>query len=191
MGIQHLSHLLHPATATKIESSLWKQTAQKFRQQGVELLEIHRQMYLAAIDEGHTRQTESKFILSPQNMHRLSCFRVKNYFDQINSSIAGLHQWSSSSVNELPENWEYTLPLKVGDEVEADLGGAFFSATVTRASSNSFDVQFFDGDIETGLPRDMIKLLSPPDNDSSDVDTSKMTKKELKRWKKKQKKVMQ
>jgi hypothetical protein len=78
------------------------------------------------------------------------------------------------------------LQVKVGDAVEADLGGAFFPATVTKIlPGNKFDVQFFDGDQENGLDRSMIKLLKPPNHGNDD--TSNMTPKQLKRWKKAQK----
>ena len=80
------------------------------------------------------------------------------------------------------------MPVKVGDQVKADLGGAFFPATVTRAAGNTYDVKFFDGDMESGLSRDMLKLLKPPNLVDEDVDTSNMTPKQLKRWKKKQEK---
>jgi hypothetical protein len=81
-----------------------------------------------------------------------------------------------------------TMPVKVGDQVEADLGGAFFPATVSRASGGTFDVNFFDGDRETGLERNQIKLLAPP-APQGDINTSNMTPKQLKRWKKQQEKT--
>jgi hypothetical protein len=73
--------------------------------------------------------------------------------------------------------------------VEADLGGAFFPATVKKVlPGNKFDVQFFDGDQERGLDRSKIKLIKPPNLGSDEgIDTSKMTPKQLKRWKKAQK----
>jgi translation initiation factor IF-1 len=70
------------------------------------------------------------------------------------------------------------------------LGGAFFPARVKKVlPGNKFDVQFFDGDQESGLDRSRIKLMKPPNlGGDDDVDTSKMTPKQLKRWKKEQKK---
>ena len=64
-----------------------------------------------------------------------------------------------------------------------------FPAKVTRASGGTYDVQFFDGDRETGLQRNQIKLLSPPPaagSDSDGVETAGMTPKQLKRWRKEQ-----
>jgi hypothetical protein len=80
--------------------------------------------------------------------------------------------------------------VKAGDEVEADLGGAFFPATVKKVlTGNKYDVQFFDGDQENGLDRSMIKLMKPPNvGNDEDIDTSKLTSKQLKRRKKAQKK---
>jgi hypothetical protein len=84
--------------------------------------------------------------------------------------------------------------VKVGDSVEADLGGAYFAARVTRISSDgsSYDVQFFDGDSETGLPRSMIRLLDPPSTPKqteTGTKPSQMTAKQLRRSKKKQEKL--
>lgn len=108
---------------------------------------------------------------------------------------ADLMEWSyvgkpssETSTGGLPENWAFTMPIKVGDQVEADLGGAFFPATVTKVAGNAYDVNFFDGDQESGLDRSMLKLLAPPNLAEDDVDTSNMTPKQLKRWKKQQQK---
>jgi hypothetical protein len=72
--------------------------------------------------------------------------------------------------------------------VEADLGGAFFPATVTRVAGNSYDVKFFDDDQESGLERSMLKLMRPPSLGTDESDTSNMTPKQLKRLKKEQEK---
>lgn len=105
---------------------------------------------------------------------------------------ADLVEWSYAGKTAesagLPEDWAFSLSLKVGDQVEADLGGAFFPATVTRVANDSYDVQFFDGDIENGLERSSLKLLTPPVVQSDDANTANMTKKQLKRWKKEQEK---
>jgi hypothetical protein len=66
------------------------------------------------------------------------------------------------------------------------LGGAFFPATISRVAGNKYDVKFFDGDQETGLDRSMIELMVPPNLVDENVDTSKMTPKQLKQWKKQQ-----
>jgi len=50
----------------------------------------------------------------------------------------------------------------MGRHIFQQESGAFFPATVTRASGGTYDVAFFDGDRETGLDRSMIKLISPP-----------------------------
>jgi len=60
----------------------------------------------------------------------------------------------------LDPNWQFTAPLKVGDELEVDLGGAFFQGKAQVVGS-TYKVVFFDGDRENGLERDQIKLLNP------------------------------
>ena len=80
----------------------------------------------------------------------------------------------------------------MGDQVEADLGGAFFPAEITKVAGSSYDVKFFDGDVMNGLDRSMVKLLAPPASDSAggseDSPPPGLKKKELKRWRKKQEK---
>jgi hypothetical protein len=200
-----IANAVDPETAANVEESIWRETVERLRQQGMELLDIHRDMYLAAIDEGRTRESEEAMTahldnkrktLSPERMQRLSLFRVQRYYEKVNKSKAALVEWSylgkpagDSSVPSaaaLPENWAFTMPIQVGDPVEADLGGALFPATVTRAASNSYDVQFFDGDKEEGLERAMLKLTTPPNLVQDEADTSNMTPKQLKRWKKEQ-----
>merc|ERR1711971_101126 len=95
-----------------------------------------------------------------------------------------------SRESQLDPNWQFTAPLKNGDEVEADLGGAFFAAKISQVVGNTYNVVFFDGDRIDGLERDQIKLLKPPsiDSDEIEIDTSGLTKKEIKRLKKKMEK---
>lgn len=191
-------------SSTSIDGSLWMEATKRLQQHGREILDTHRDMYLAAIDEGRIREAEAKMkahveapggrkVLSPEQVQRLSVFRVKRHFDQIETYLKSLREWSfagkstAGTTPTLPENWEYTLPVNVGDRVDADLGGALFPAVVLKVVGNSFDVQFFDGDKEFGLSRDMLKLLVPP-KPEEEVDTSSMTPKQLKRWKKEQEK---
>jgi hypothetical protein len=207
--LERISRAVDDETASAIDASVWRETAARFRQEGIELVEIHRDMYLAAIEEGQKRDADeamtahleqpARRVMTPERTQRLSIFRVKRYFDKINDSMKALNDWSyegkpsaaagDKALQPLVENWAFTLPLKVGDQVEADLGGAFFPATVTRASEGTYDVQYFDGDSEPGMDRSMIKLLSPPAFASDNQDTSNMTAKQLKRWKKEQEKL--
>eukprot|EP00536_Pseudo-nitzschia_multiseries_P012112 jgi/Psemu1/244283/estExt_Genewise1.C_4450025 len=209
--LKQISEAVDPETFNAVDDSVWKETVEELRSKGKELLEIHRDMYLAAMEEGRTRRAEDamtahlqkdgkKRAMTPERMQRLSLFRVQRYYEQISAVKAALLQWSydgkTSDSGEntkaaLPDNWAFVLPVKVGDQVEADLGGAFFPATITRVLPNGkgYDVQFFDGDQENGMERGLIKLLKPPElAGEDDVDTSKMTPKQLKRWKKAQKK---
>lgn len=125
---------------------------------------------------------------------------ILRFTENISSSKQSLIGWSlknsvpiEPSGASLPDDWAFTMPLKVGDEVEAALGGAFFEATVTKISDSSYDVKFFDGDVLNGLSRDMIQLLSPPTLSTSESEDEEkppegLTKKELKKWLKKQEK---
>jgi hypothetical protein len=210
--LERISRDVDDETASAVDASVWKETAERLRQEGMELVDIHRDMYLAAIAEGKTRESEdamtahldqsARRVMSPERTQRLSVFRVKKFYDKVNDSKIALDEWSyqgkqsatsgDNAKQALPENWAFTLPLNVGDKVEADLGGAFFPATVTRASEGTYDVQYFDGDTEPGMDRSMIKLLNPPASasESDDAeDTSNMTPKQLKRWKKQQEKL--
>ena len=198
---------LDQSTFTAAEDSsgaIWKDTVSKVRKQGIELFHIHRDMYLAAKDEGELRKAEARMTahlddkplpMTPERMQRLSLFRVQRYFEKINEVKESLTLWSkqgkynASSANELPANWAFTLQVKVGDQVEADFGGAWFPATVIKVGSK-YDVKFFDGEIESGLDRSALKLLTPPAADEvsivNGIDTSNMTKKELKKFLKQQ-----
>jgi Cupin superfamily protein len=193
----------------EIDTNTIKETVERIRQQGIELLNIHCDMYIAAIQEGRTREAENAMTahlgveattaktLSADRIQRLSLFRVKKYYDLINDSIDRLKIWSLArdkaamnveSTNATPLMGDAAIHkvISVGDKVEAELGGAFFPATVTRISDDGlYDVTFFDGDKEVGLGEAQIRLLSVP-KPSPIVDTSKMTAKQLKRWKKEQ-----
>lgn len=209
--LKRISKLVDDKIFEAIPSHVWNETAERLQKHGLELFDIHRDMYLAAIEEGRQRKIEDIIMndvnanskrMTPEKMQRLSLFRVQKYFEKITNVKKSLNQWSmenlvpsndSESNNTLPPDWAFTLPLKVGDQVEADLGGAFFPATVTKIGT-SYDVKFFDGDSMNGLSRDMIKLLAPPssafssNSESTDEPPSGLTKKELKKWKKNQEK---
>jgi hypothetical protein len=215
--LERISKSVDQATYDQVPSSVWKEAVEQIRVQGIELFDIHRDMYLAAIDEGRERKAELAMTahltgdalararaFTPEKMQRLSLFRVQKFFEQIAKAKNELTIWSNDGVarasdgggSSLPDNWEFTLPLKVGDSVEADLGGALFPATVTKVGS-VYDVKFFDGDTMDGLDRNMIKLLAAPasggssgSNQGGEEPPPGLTKKELKRWRKKQDKKM-
>jgi hypothetical protein len=81
-------------TFSQVEESVWKETVESLRKQGMELVDIHRDMYLAAIEEGRTRESEEamtahlgsskKKVMTPERMQRLSLFRVERYYESIN-----------------------------------------------------------------------------------------------------------
>lgn len=194
-----------------IDTNIIRETVDRIRQQGIELLEIHGDMYMSAVQEGRTRDAETTMTahlgfdatnataMSPDRIRRLSLFRVKKYYDLINDSIDRLKIWSLAGVSpamggESPIESQSTIDstasnlISVGDKVDAELGGAFFPATVTKISEDgSYDVTFFDGDKEVGLKGDQIRLSSVPKSIPT-INTSKMTTKQLKRLKKQQEK---
>ena len=215
--LETVSKALDVKTYSAVPPSIWKETVEEVRKVGIQLFDIHRDMYLAAIEEGRLRKNEAEMIshltgealarakmMTPEKMKRLSLFRVKTYFEQINDSKKSISDWSFAGIatqniidessSSLPHNWEFTHPLKVGDKVEADLGGAFFPATVSKIIGSKYDVKFFDGDMMDGLDRSMIKLLTPPSPDQGgsgngiDDTLSGLTKKELKKLMKKNEK---
>ena len=131
---------------------------------------------------------------------------MRPFFEKIGEVKKELEQWclsgsvlvsnnvagDNASASGLDPNWQFTTPLKVGDECEADLGGAFFAAKIAKVSGSTYEVAFFDGDREW-LERDQIKLLNPPaasDDGLDGIDTTEMTKKEIKKLKKKMEKKM-
>ena len=179
------------------------------------ILEIHRDMYIAAIDEGRLRKAEAAMTahiindsnssssakMTPERIQRLSLFRVKQYFQQIDTVKKELDLWCttgststsrtsdlSGTESALDPNWRICTPLEVGDVCEAELGGAYFAAKVTKIVGDKYNVEFFDGDRLDGLERHQIKLYQPPSLNKSNIDTGGLTKKEIKRLQKKMEK---
>jgi len=218
--LERVSGLVDRDTYDAVPADVWRETVERVRSYGIEMLDLHRDMYLAAIDEGRLREAEdamtahlsekpaSAKVMTPEKMQRLSLFRVQKYFEKVDECKDALTSWSFDSSSSssaaggggaeetaLPDNWEFTLPLSVGDPVEADLGGAFFEATVTNVAGSQYDVKFFDGDVMNGLDRSMVKLLVPPKpkvegdeggNSDEEQPPPGLTKKEMKKWLKKQ-----
>lgn len=194
----------------KLSEASYVEALERVHAYGSAVLDIHRDMYLAAVEEGRLRKAEDamtahlrpkdndEVTMTPDRMQRLSLFRVRPFFEQIDVLKRDLNNWcisgesisdDNSSSTQLDPNWQFTSPLKVGDEVEADLGGAFFVAKIAQVTGNTFNVVFFDGDRADGLERDQIKLLNPPTTDKEDeFDTTGLTAKEIKKLKKKMEK---
>ncbi|KAL7459211.1 hypothetical protein ACHAWC_011004 [Mediolabrus comicus] len=195
----------------ELSEASYVEALERIHSYGSAILDIHRDMYLAAVEEGRLRiaeaamtahlNTEDKgeVTMTQERLQRLSLFRVRPFFEQIDVEKKDLNNWcvsgepisddNSSKSSQLDPNWQFTSPLKVGDEVEADLGGAFFAGKIAQVTGNTFNVVFFDGDRENGLTRDQIKLLNPPSTDEEDdFDTTGMTPKEIKRMRKKMEK---
>lgn len=214
--LENLCSTVNEATGddTVVSSDALHEALERTHEYGASILDIHRDMYLAAVEEGRLRKAEAamtahvtkdstkKIMMTPERMQRLSLFRVRPFFEQIDAAKKELEQWclsggtpaSGSSGTEaqtpqLDPNWQFTSQLKVGDEVEADLGGAFFEAKISQVTGNLYNVVFFDGDRLNGLERNQIKLLNPPAVDSDmNFDTTGLTKKEIKKLKRKMEK---
>ena len=207
--LEKLCSMVNEATGDNaaISSESLHEALQQIHSYGSTILDIHRDMYLAAVEEGRLRKTEAamtahikekKSAMTPEKIQRLSLFRVRPFFEHIDVKKKELEQWclsgsiassssdiSSGSTSQLDPNWKFTAPLKVGDEVEADLGGAFFAGKIAQVVGNTYNVVFFDGDRENGLERSQIKLINPPSVVSDEFDTTGLTKKEIKKLKKK------
>lgn len=195
--------------STTITSESLLEALKRIHFYGSAILDIHRDMYVAAVEEGRLRKAEAamtahmpgtttKVKMSPERVQRLSLFRVRPFFEKINEAKKELEHWCVSggapasstlgSSDELPpldSNWQYTAPLALGDECEADLGGAFFAAKISQIIGNKYNVVFFDGDRADGLERSQIKLSKLPTPFNDEIDTTGLTKKEIKRLMKK------
>lgn len=195
--------------SAELPEASYVEALERIHSYGSDILDVHRDMYLAAVEEGRLRKAEAamtahlkkddgKVSMTAERMQRLSLFRVRPFFEQIESLKKDLNSWcvsgesitqESSASAQLDPNWQFTSPLKVGDEVEADLGGAFFAGKIAQVTGSTYNVVFFDGDRENGLQRDQIKLLNPPAAEEEDeFDTTGMTPKEIKRMRKKMEK---
>ena len=191
--------------SAELPEASYVEALERIHSYGSDILEVHRDMYLAAVEEGRLRKAEAamtahlkkddgEVTMTPERMQRLSLFRVRPFFEQIESLKKDLNNWcvpgesitkENSASAQLDPNWQFTSPLKVGDEVEADLGGAFFAGKIAQVTGSTYNVVFFDGDRENGLERDQIKLLNPPTPVEDDFDTTGMTPKEIKKMRKK------
>ncbi len=193
-------------SAESLTSKDWISAVTEFKRVGENILHIHRDMYISAIEEGRRRREEGWAVSSPMpkdKMDRLSVFRVPKFFQKLDENKDSLLAWANPGAEDhfsLPEDWASTFPLSVGDAVESELGGAFFDAVVKDANNEAgvFDVQFFDGEWERGVPRQSILLKSKPspaavaaaNNEKngkpkpSVIDTTGLTKKEIKRLRK-------
>lgn len=216
--VNHLGELcsmINESTDTNTDISLesLRQALQQIHSYASSILEIHRDMYLAAAEEGRLRKAEAAMKahindsnssisvkMTPERIQRLSLFRVKQFFQQIDTVKKELDLWctsGSASVSStsyltgtesaLDPNWQFSTPLQVGDVCEAELGGAYFAAKVKQivGDKDKYNVEFFDGDCANGLERHQIKLYQPPSLDKSSTNTAGLTKKELKRLQKK------
>lgn len=85
--LMRISQKVDSDTFSQVDEGVWRETVERLRTQGMELLEIHREMYLAAMEEGRNRDSEKAMTahldkpkrkaMSPERMQRLSLFRVQ------------------------------------------------------------------------------------------------------------------
>lgn len=137
--LKRISKAVDPQTFEQVEDFVWTETVEMLQRQGRELLEIHRDMYLSALEEGRTRESEEAMTahlkdttgarrktMSPERIQRLSLFRVQRYYEKINKVKADLLQWSydvkdapitegessgESKKAALPADWAFTMPV--------------------------------------------------------------------------------
>ena len=185
-----------------LDLEYWVSVVERFRESGQEVLSTHRDMYLAAIEEGRKRRKEGDGPMTQEKIDRLSLFRVPAYFDKLDKAKGNLREWVGENLGgegggggatAIPDDWATSWKLKVGDPVEADLGGCMFPAAVTKVNDDgTYDVQFFDGEMESGLPRAMILLKVMPTVEQGGgggkgggkIDLEALTKKEIKKLRK-------
>ena len=211
-NVMKLNSQVDPEGSQTLSLDFWLSAVSKFRETGQDILAGHRDMYLAAIDEEFKRRSEGESpVMTQDRINRMSLFRVPKFFEEFDRAKGSLREWVNAkeaepegaageeqeagvkaSEQELPADWAKTYPLKVGDAVEADLGGCFFPATIQNVAPNGkFDVKFFDGEVERGVERSAIILTVKPalpseeaSSATNEIDTSKLTKKEIKKLRK-------
>ncbi|GMH83397.1 hypothetical protein TrST_g423 [Triparma strigata] len=201
-SVMQLSNSIDPACG-ELGVDFWKEAVRQFQVSGQKVLDGHRDMYLAAMEESERRAKTGEIIgsgtMTQDKIDRLSLFRVPKFFETFNAAKTELRNWAaatpSASPTTIPDDWETSWPLQVGDQVEADLGGAFFPGTIENVHANGlYDVTFFDGDKEMGVARSSIMLKNKPQVQLIEAPSKpvavekKLTKKELKRLEKENKK---
>lgn len=87
--LSRIAKAVDTETYSKVDENIWKETVERLRIYGTDLVDIHRDMYLAAIEEGQARKSEAemaahldkprKKAMTPERMQRLSLFRVQRY----------------------------------------------------------------------------------------------------------------
>jgi len=133
---------------------------------GQGILNTHRDMYVAAIEEETARQnsdliwTAQEENMSTEQMQRLSIFRVARFFMRLDGLRDELRTWDKPH---RLGSWAASQTILNGDQVEISTPGPdgvylWSPAKVVNARMDGlFDIQRFDGNIEYGVPRNMTK----------------------------------
>jgi Cupin superfamily protein len=134
----------------------------KFCTVGQDILNTHREMYVAAVEEEQVRRTEAAWVaddnMTKGQVDRLGIFRVPKFFERLDFCRNDLQEWATERYYNDPE-----LPIIMnGDQIEVNLqglmNGPWSPAKVVMARSDGlFDIQFFDGVLKRGVARHAIK----------------------------------
>ena len=105
--LEELCALVDEATGSSavVSSESLQEAFEQTQSYASSIRDIHRDMYVAAVEEGRLRKAEAamaahmkdrKAALSPEKMQRLSLFRVRPYFEQIDAEKKKMEQWCLS-----------------------------------------------------------------------------------------------
>ena len=136
----------------------------KFSIVGKKIWKTHQEMYLAALDEEHTRRTvEVDWIprqpMTKECVERLSIFRVPAFFEALDQCRDDLRAWALEGTSGYEERQHLILS---GDQIEVHLleqiERSWIPGKVVEVRSNGlYDIQLFDGKLKRGISRKDIK----------------------------------
>ncbi|KAI2490008.1 hypothetical protein MHU86_24581 [Fragilaria crotonensis] len=136
----------------------------KFCAVGQKIWKTHKEMYIAALDEEHTRRTEevqriAGEPIAEERPERLSIFRVPAFFETLDQCRDDLLSWAMDGTY----GCEQDQPLLLrGDQIEVDLLGqirrSWIPGKVVEVRSDGlFDIQLFGGELKRGIRRNDVK----------------------------------
>lgn len=134
-----------------------------FRGIAQKILNTHKDMYVAALQEEDLRVSEEGGWVVGDNMakersDRLSIFRVPIFFEQLDRYRDELRTWGMTGGR--LGAWAASQNIVNGDQVEANLDDSvsWSSAKVVEVRRDGlFDLQLFDGRVAKGVKRDDMK----------------------------------
>ena len=139
------------------------EVVEHFRGIAQKILNTHKDMYVAAVQEEDIRVSEEgEWVIgdtmTKDRSDRLSIFRVPIYFEQLDEYRDELRTWGMTGGR--LGAWAATQNIVNGDQVEANLDDSvsWLSAKVVEARLDGlFDLQLFDGRVAKGVKRDAMK----------------------------------